>query len=246
MIKDVCVSKLPLVWSNSDVWWMGWLDGEGRKNLHPKCVVDSTSLGCWRFVDGSKLVQAFSVVTKWLVEFRAQRVGWEGLFEFLQGAVDSTTTRYELILQKDKQLGEEPNSAAHELDIDTLLVPTWPMYDTLTKAFLVCRCWCTSRVISAAYGGHLMSKIPRAIRQGISVVSCPEYKYNFLLENRFQQGTFKRYNIINMKVIIQCHPTCWPQTKCPSVSPQCCTTMCATRVPHTTAGSPWKNTKQCK
>ena len=56
------------------------------------------------------------------------------------------------------------------------------MYDTLTKASLVCRCWCSSRVMSAAYGGHFMSKTPRAIRQGINVVSCAEYKNSFLLE----------------------------------------------------------------
>lgn len=34
--------------------------------------------------------------------------------------------------------------------------------------------------MSAAYGGHSMSNTPRAIRQGISVVSCAEYKNNFL------------------------------------------------------------------
>lgn len=57
---------------------------------------------------------------------------------------------------------------------------TWPRYDTLTQASLVWRCWCSSSVMSAAYGGHAMSKTPRAIRQGMSVVSCAEYKNNFL------------------------------------------------------------------
>lgn len=64
----------------------------------------STVLRRWRFVVGSGFGQAPCAVTKWLVEFRAQWVCWEGLFELLQGAVDSTTTWYKLILQKDKQL----------------------------------------------------------------------------------------------------------------------------------------------
>ncbi|KAG7260287.1 hypothetical protein CRUP_015959 [Coryphaenoides rupestris] len=37
-----------------------------------------------------------------------------------------------------------------------------------------------SRVMSAANGGHRMSKIPIAIRHGISVVSCAEYRNSFL------------------------------------------------------------------
>lgn len=78
------------------------------------------------------------------------------------------------------------------MTVDTHSHPTWPRYDTLTNAFLVCRCWYSSRVKSAAYGGHLMSKIPRAIRQGIKVISCTEYKYNFLFEREdFNTGSLK-------------------------------------------------------
>lgn len=87
------------------------------------------------------------------------------------------------------------NVTVCHINRDTFSVPTWPKYDTLMKASLVCRCWCSSRVISAAYGGHLISKIPIAIRQGIRVVSCAEYKNNFLFERGFQYWTFKYYHI---------------------------------------------------
>lgn len=51
-----------------------------------------------RLAEGS----GFGSVAVRVVVLRAQRVRGEDLFELLQGAVDCTTTRYELILQKEK------------------------------------------------------------------------------------------------------------------------------------------------
>ena len=122
------------------------------------------------------------------------------------------------------------------------------MYDTLTKGLLVCRCWYSSKVISAAYGGHLMSKIPRAIRQGIKVVSCAEYKNNFLFERGFVFCFFKvdhlkaKHNwlCLRMGVFILRYPTYLTLMKCPVDSPPGWLTICAGVVPHTAAGSPWQ------
>lgn len=48
----------------------------------------------------SGLSQAFGAVTQRQVEFRAQRVCRDSLSELLQGAVESTTSWYELILHQ--------------------------------------------------------------------------------------------------------------------------------------------------
>lgn len=57
----------------------------------------------------SRLRQAFCVITQRLVQFRAQRVCRDSLLELLQGAVESTTTWYKLILSRT-EIGE---SGAH-------------------------------------------------------------------------------------------------------------------------------------
>lgn len=75
-----------------------------------------------------------------------------------------------------------------QLEVLYFVLLTWPKYDTLTKASPVCRFWCSSRVTSAAYGGHFMSKISKAMRQGIRVVSWAEYRNIFLLREWY----FKR------------------------------------------------------
>lgn len=48
----------------------------------------------------SRLRQAFSVTTQRLVQLQAQRVCRDCLLELLQGAVESTTTWYKLILHR--------------------------------------------------------------------------------------------------------------------------------------------------
>lgn len=72
-----------------------------------------------------------------------------------------------------------------------------------------------------------MSKMPRAIRQGIKVVSCAEYKNNFLFERVWtseQEDTMCDH----LRV-----PTCVVLRRCPAPSHPCCLAICAGGVPQT-------------
>lgn len=70
--------------------------------------------------------------------------------------------------------------------------------------------------------------MPRAIRQGIKVVSCVEYKNNFLCERVWisDHGDATVCDLLRV-------PTCLALRRCPAPSPLCCSAVCAGGVPQT-------------
>lgn len=58
--------------------------------------------------------------------------------------------------------------------------------------------------MSAAYGGHLISNTPNAIRHGISVVSCTEYRNSFLVPEMQIKMLIKKNNTQGLKHLTGC------------------------------------------
>lgn len=209
-----CNPKALQKWLYSSVLWQwddnDWcrLDGERTEDVKKAwCVLAVSGVPMRRLAQGSGFGRAYGSVAVRVVVFRAQRVCGEDPFELLQGAVDCTTTPNELILQKEKVTWGYRKKKKMQFffcfcsSCDTFSAPTSPTYDTLTKASLVFRFWCSSTVRSAAYGGHLMSKIPKAKRQGIRVVSCAEYKNTFLFERAFQEWSIWRPTTVMCEIM---------------------------------------------
>lgn len=104
-----CNLKALQKWLYSSVLWQWddndwcWLDGERIEDVKKAwCVLAVSSVPMRRLAQGSGFGRAYGSVAVRVVVFSAQRVRGKDLFELLQGAVDCTTTRYELILQKEK------------------------------------------------------------------------------------------------------------------------------------------------
>lgn len=100
-----CNLKALQKWLYSSVLWQWddndwcWLDGERIEDVKKAwCVLAVSSVPMRRLAEGSGFGRAYGSVAVRVVVLRAQRVRGEDLFELLQGAVDCTTTRYELIL----------------------------------------------------------------------------------------------------------------------------------------------------
>lgn len=75
-----------------------------------------------------------------------------------------------------------------------------------------------------------MSKMPRAIRQGIKVVSCAEYKNNFLFEREQISEHDHTHTVVSDPLRV---PTFLALRRCPAPSPLCCSAICAAGVPPT-------------